>query len=153
MEKSSELKKKYKVFHYTTTVQWTGERTGLLRSEGKSDISVASPPEFKGVPYVWTPEDLFVAALNICQMNTFVAYALRKGVILISYKSEAVGTLDFVDGSYRFVSVRITPKITVKGSVTESDVAQIVREAHEGCLIANSINSDVEIEPSISIVS
>jgi organic hydroperoxide reductase OsmC/OhrA len=148
-----EPKQKYKVFHYTTTVQWTGERTGLLRAEGKSDISVASPPEFKGVPNVWTPEDLFVAALNICQMNTFVAYALKKGLILISYKSEAEGTLDFADGSYRFVNVRIKPKITVKGSVSEMDVAQIVRDAHEGCLIANSINADVEVQPSISIVS
>jgi organic hydroperoxide reductase OsmC/OhrA len=145
--------KKYKVFHYTSTVQWTGERTGLLRGEGKSDISVASPPEFKGVPNVWTPEDLFVAALNICQMTTFVAYALKKGLILISYKSEAEGTIEFVDGSYRFVTVRLKPKITVKGSVTETDVAQIVRDAHNGCFITNSINAEVEIQPSISVVS
>ncbi len=148
-----EPKKKYKVFHYTTSVQWTGERTGLLGGEGKPDISVASPPEFKGIPNVWTPEDLFVAALNICQMNTFVAYVLRKGIILISYKSETEGTLDFVDGKYRFVSARILPKIIVKGSITEADVAQIVREAHEGCLIANSINAHVEVQPSITIVS
>jgi len=153
MENSMELKKKYKVFHYTTTVHWTGERTGLLRSEGKSDISVASPPEFKGVPNVWTPEDLFVAALNICQMNTFVAYAQKKGLILVSYRSEAEGTLDFIDGAYRFVSVRIQPKISVKGSVTEADVAHLVHEAHEGCFITNSVNTDVEVQPSISIFS
>ncbi|MGD0337835.1 MAG: OsmC family protein [Bacteroidota bacterium] len=145
--------KKYKVFQYKTKVQWTGERTGLLRGEGKPDISVANPPEFKGVPNVWTPEDLFVAALNICLMNTFVASLLRKGIILISYKSEAEATLDFVEGNYRFVSARILPRINVKGSVTEADIAQIVREAHEGCVIANSINTPVEVKPSISIVS
>lgn len=145
--------KKYKVFHYTTTLQWTGERTGLLMSDGKPDISVASPPEFKGIPKAWTPEDLFVASLNICQMNTFVAYVQKKGIILISYKSKAEGTLDFAGGKYRFVSVRILPQITVKGGVTETEVAQIVRDAHDGCLIANSINTEVEVRPSITVIS
>jgi organic hydroperoxide reductase OsmC/OhrA len=148
-----EPKKKYKVFHYTTTIQWTGERTALLSGERKPDISVASPLEFKGIPNVWTPEDLFVASLNICQMNTFVAYIRKKGIILISYRSEAEGTLDFAGGKYRFINVRILPEITVKGSVTKADIMQIVRDAHEGCIIANSVEVDVVVRPSITIIT
>jgi organic hydroperoxide reductase OsmC/OhrA len=121
----------------------------LLRSEGKPDISVSSPPEFKGIPGVWTPEDLFVAAVEICQMSTFLAFGIRKGIPLKSYKSSAEGLLENVDGKYRFTRITVKPEIVVEQSWTKEQVEELVHAAHENCLIGNSISAEVLVEPTI----
>ncbi|MBI3191832.1 MAG: OsmC family protein, partial [Pedosphaera parvula] len=55
------------------------------------EFRVASPPEFKGEAGVWTPEDLFVAAVNVCTMTTFAAFAQRLNLPVLSYRCEAEG--------------------------------------------------------------
>ncbi len=141
--------KKFKTFTYHTGVEWKSERQGLLRSEGKPDVLVSSPPEFKGIPGVWTPEDLFVAALEICQMSTFLAFGIRKGIPLKSYKSSAEGLLENVDGKYRFTKITVKPEIVVEQSWTKEQVEELVHAAHENCLIGNSISAEVLVEPTI----
>jgi len=37
---------------------------GLLSSSGKTNIEIATPPEFRGHLVIWSPEDLFVASVN-----------------------------------------------------------------------------------------
>src|SRR3990172_8352792 len=102
--------KKYKVFCYNTSIEWKSERQGDLRSGGKEEIDISSPPEFKGIPGVWTPEDLFVASVEICTMSTFLSFGGRKNIPLKSYKSSAEGVLENVDGEYRFTSITIAPE-------------------------------------------
>lgn len=79
-----EPKKTFKIFHYNTQLRWSGERRGDLSSEGKPGLEIAAPPEFKGHPGLWTPEDLFVAAVEICTMTTFLAFASHKKLGLLT---------------------------------------------------------------------
>lgn len=142
---------KRKTFHYTTSVFWLGERAGLNRSEGKQAFRVASPPEFKGEPGVWTPEDLFVAAVNTCTMTTFLAFASKKEVPLVVYESSAEGTLEFADGGYRFTKVIVRPRIVAAAPATREMIETILHDAHAGCLISNSIRGEVVVEAEIEI--
>jgi organic hydroperoxide reductase OsmC/OhrA len=57
---------KPKSFTYRTGVTGVEGRSASLQAEGKPSLCVASPPEFKGVANVWTPEDFFVAAIEVC---------------------------------------------------------------------------------------
>lgn len=141
--------KKFKTFTYHTSVEWKSERQGFLRSEGKPEVYVSSPPEFKGIPGVWTPEDLFVAAAEICTMSTFLSFGGRKGIPLKSYKSSAQGLLENVDGKYRFTKIVITPEVVVGKEWTKEQVDEVFHQAHDNCLIANSMTSTVVIEPTI----
>ena len=61
-----ETKRSYKSFTYEDNVTWRSGRRGVVRAAGKPDLEVSSPPEFKGEAGIWTPEDLFVGALNTC---------------------------------------------------------------------------------------
>lgn len=142
-------KARHKTFTYNTALEWAGNRAGILRSEGKPAFRVSSPPEFKGEAGVWSPEDLFVASVEICHMSTFLAFALRKQLPLLAYQSNAFGTLEFIDGDYRFSRIVITPTITVAEGTSESDVHTLMREAHRHCLVANSITAVVEVNPTI----
>ena len=140
---------RYKTFTYTVGTTWNEGRQGTLRSESKPDVAVASPPEFKGVPGVWTPEDLFVAALDTCQMTTFLALAARADLPLVSYRSSATGTLEFVEGGYRFTRVSIRPEIVVGQDVSREAVEELVHNAHRACLVGRSVCCGVEVHPEI----
>lgn len=142
--------KKYKTFVYHTSLEWKSERQGYLRSEGKPEIYVSSPPEFKGIPGVWSPEDFFVASAEMCTMSTFLSFGGRKGIPLKSYKSSAEGTLEHVDGKYRFTKITIKPDVVVGKEWSREQVEEMFRQAHDNCLIANSMTAAVSIAPTIT---
>lgn len=141
-----------RIFHYAATARWSGERRGVLASAGKPDMAVASPPEFKGHPGVWTPEDLFVSAVNSCTMMTFLAFAAGKALRLVSYESEAVGTLERFDGALRFTKIVVSPRIVVERGEDIEKAMALFRKAEFSCLITNSLVTRVEAEPRISAV-
>jgi len=144
-------KTKYKTFTYHTNVDWLEKRAGMLRSDEKMEFRVASPPEFKGEEGVWTPEDLFVAAVESCTMTTFLAFAYQKKLPVVSYKSKAEGKLEFVDEGYRFTNIIVKPEIIVESEEALEQAEKIIHQAHEKCLIANSVIAKVEIEPTVRV--
>ncbi len=148
---ASGVKTKHKSFSYGTRLQWLQNRTGQMYSDGKPDFRVASPPEFKGEAGVWTPEDLFVAAIETCTMTTFLAFASRLQIPLVSYESSAEGLLEFADGGYRFTKITIRPKVTVHSESAVAQAQKTMEEAHHSCLIANSIKSEVVIEAQFHV--
>lgn len=69
------------------------EKKGIIACDGNPDLQVAALPEFKEHEGIWSPEDLFVASVNVYVMSTFLALAEWAGVAFASYQSEAVGRL------------------------------------------------------------
>jgi organic hydroperoxide reductase OsmC/OhrA len=110
---------------------------------------VASPPEFKGPPGVWTPEHLFVAAVNICTMTTFIAFARHKKIPVVSYESHAEGMLEFVDSGYQFTRVALQPRVIVSDAAHVEQALATLQDAHNACLVSNSIKSEVLLEPQV----
>ena len=152
MNQSAEVSRpkiRYKTYNYQTELTWVGHRAGLIRSEGKPEFRVASPPEFKGETGVWTPEDLFVASVESCTMTTFAAFAQRKNLPVISYRSHAEGFLENIDGKYKFTKIVLKPTIVIQDSSALEQTQQTLHEAHESCFIANSIFAEVVLEPKI----
>jgi organic hydroperoxide reductase OsmC/OhrA len=84
-------KTKHKVYTYKTNTSWTEGKSGTLSAEGKPMLKITSPPEFRGEPGMWTPEDMFVGAVEVCHMATFLAFAARKQIPITSYRSHANG--------------------------------------------------------------
>jgi organic hydroperoxide reductase OsmC/OhrA len=118
---------------------------------GKPNIVVGSPPEFKGEPDVWAPEELLVGSLNTCMMLTFLTLAQRQGLIPVGYESEAEGLLDNVEGKYHITEVTVRPRVTLK-SETELELARKNMESVEAhCFIANSINARITLTPEFVV--
>lgn len=148
-----EIKMKTRTFHYDVTVRWESEKRGVLSVDGKPHLQVASPPEFRGHPGVWTPEDLIVAAVNACTMTTFLSAAQRRNLTLLAYESAATGTLEMADGKFRFTRVTLKPRIVVTKPEDREVALAAFHEAEAGCLIANSILAKVEAQPEITVAS
>lgn len=143
-------REKNRKFIYRTKVSWTEEKKGFLCSSGKPTIEVATPPEFKGHEGMWTPEELFVASVNICIKTTFLHYAQKGNFEFLSYESEAEGTLERIGNQFMFSEIKVRPKIKIKSSSQIEKVKELIQLSEKNCLISNSIKTKVEVKPEIS---
>jgi organic hydroperoxide reductase OsmC/OhrA len=106
-----------KLFHYKTKSTWCSARRGMLSAAGKPNIVVGSPPEFKGEPDLWAPDELLIGSLNTCMMLTFLAFAQAQGLTPVGYESEAEleparKTMESAE-VHRFIANSINAKITL----------------------------------------
>src|SRR5262245_34543636 len=147
----SKPKIRHRSFTYRSNLSWTGQRSGLLTSDEKEILSISSPPEFHGSRGLWTPEDLFVASVEACTMLTFEALANQKKLRIVSYKSTAVGVLEFVDEDYKFTRIIVRPLIQVSEPEDVDIAKKVLDAAHEHCIISNSMRTEVTIEPKIEV--
>ncbi len=148
-----EVKKTYKVFRFQNEVFWKSGRRGTISSPGKPELEVSSPPEFKGEAGIWTPEDMFVASVNACTLMTFAAYARHKGLGLVSYECAGEGVLEYVEGKYRFTEIILHPHIVVKTPQDVEPARKILEDAHQSCLVTNSITTEVKVFPDIRVAA
>ncbi len=146
-------KMKYKSFSYHTSLEWVGGRAGILGSEGKPSMRAASPPEFKGEAGVWSPEDLFVASVNVCTMATFAAFVERNKLPVVSYSCSAEGTIEFVDSGYRFTRIVLRPKIVLQTAEAVPLAEKTIHDAHRSCIVSRSIATQVDLVPVLSVQS
>ncbi len=140
---------KHKTFTFQGSVEWTLGREGIAHIAGRPDLAVSSPPEFKGPDGRWAPEHLFVTSVDLCTMLTFLSFAEHKELPLVSYASDAEGTLAFVDGGYRFTRVVLRPRIVVRAEFAIDSARAILEDAHRSCLISNSMRAEVVVDPTI----
>ena len=61
--------KTYKSFHYKAKTTWSSARRGMLLAAGRPNIVVGSPPDFKGEPGIWAPEELLVGELVVPELR------------------------------------------------------------------------------------
>ena len=143
---------------YHTTVNWKGEHWGHVVMGNGPEMDFSAPPDAQGHPGVFTPEDAFVAAANTCIMMMFIWAAERFKLDLLSYECRAEGTkLIELDRTEIFAQLRFWPVIRIAaGSATqivvEARARRALQAAQKYSLIANSVKSEVIIEPTIEVV-
>src|SRR5919198_6646339 len=74
-----------KTYRFPVGVHWQGGRLTRASAFDKPDLRIATPPQFRrGVPGVWSPEELLVAAVASCFALTLAAVAERMEVPLLA---------------------------------------------------------------------
>ena len=142
---------------YHTTVRWTGEHWGHLVMGNGPEMKFSAPPDAQGHAGVVTPEDAFVAAANTCVMLMFIWASERFKLKLLSYECRTEGTkLIELDRTEIFTRLHFRPVIRVATGGEPKDVIEgRVRRALQGAqkysLVANSVKSEIVIEPEIVI--
>lgn len=141
-----------KIYTYRTSLKWTERKMGMLSSPGKPNVQVSTPPEFKGHEGIWSPEDLFVASVNVCVMSTFLALAERAGLAFSSYESDAEGRVELVEGKLQVTSVTLTPRITISSSEDVDKAKELLTKVESNCLISNSVKTHVTMHATVESV-
>jgi organic hydroperoxide reductase OsmC/OhrA len=148
---------------YEVAVEWTGHRgtgTSDYRAYGRDhDISAgakppipgSADPAFSGDGLRWNPEDLVVAALAACHKLWYLHLCSVRGITVLAYRDEAVGTMaeDDATGGGRFTKVLLRPHVTVSPGDDVALAERLHADAHARCFVANSVNFPVLHAPVI----
>lgn len=126
-----------------------------LRFDGGAVVAASSAPTSVPVPFsdatAVDPEEAFVAALSSCHMLWFLALACKQGYRVDRYQDDAEGELG-VDQQRRkaITLVRLRPRVEFSGErrPDASQLEALHHAAHEACYIANSVKSEVRVEPA-----
>jgi organic hydroperoxide reductase OsmC/OhrA len=142
---------------YHTTVRWTGDHRGHLVMGNGPEMPFSAPPDAHGFADVFTPEDAFVAAANTCVMMMFLWATERFKIKLLSYECRTEGTkLIELDRTEIFSRLLFRPVIRVAAGgetpeVVEARVRRALQSAQKYSLVANSVKSEIIVEPEIAI--
>lgn len=153
-----------RVADYTATVAW--ERNGAVFTDNrysrghrwKFDGGVEVPasssphvvPEPLSVAAAVDPEEAFVASVSSCHMLWFLSIAAKRGLVIDSYRDDAVGIMGRnPKGKIVVATVRLEPRVSFSGAKipARDEITSLHHEAHEACYIANSITTEVKCEP------
>ncbi|MGB7117457.1 MAG: OsmC family protein [Anaerolineales bacterium] len=143
---------------YDTTVTWKGEHKGHLVMGNGPEMDFSAPPDAEGHAGIFTPEDAFVAAANTCIMLMFIWATERFKLNLLSYECRAEGTkLIELDRTEIFTHLRFWPVIRIRTNgddpnKVEKRARRAMKAAQKFSLVANSVKSEVIIEPLFEIV-
>ncbi len=122
----------------------------MIFKDGAVKIAASSAPAFKGESHLVDPEEAFVASLSSCHMLTFIAICARKRITVDAYEDDAVGYLKKGDDKRFWVArVILRPKVRFApgANVDAALLAHIHEDSHRHCFIANSVKSEVQVEP------
>ena len=125
-------------------------RNHVWRFPGGEEVAASAAPDYKGDPGRVDPEAALVAAISSCHMLTFLALAAKKRFVVDSYVDDAVGFMEKnEEGRVAVTRVTLRPAIAFGGERRPSpaDLDKLHHQAHEHCFIANSVRTEISVEP------
>jgi organic hydroperoxide reductase OsmC/OhrA len=162
-ESGRKLQSMSEVHRYRCRLDWTGSTADgyeLYTREhrvscppAESELRLSSDPAFRGDPDLLNPEQLLLAAASSCQALSFLAVAARARIDVVSYVDDAEAVMPDDDKPVRITEIVLRPQIVIASDAPEERIRHYVHLAHEECYIANSVRSEITIEPQIEFVS
>ncbi|MCB1506817.1 MAG: OsmC family protein [Hyphomicrobiaceae bacterium] len=156
--------------HKATVVWQRGEqpfldkkysRAHVWRFDDGCEVAGSCPPS-KLIPVPLAkpdavdPEEGLVASLSACQMLFFLALSAREGFRVDAYEDEATGVLGKNERGKTYMErITLRPKVTFSGDKKPSpeQIAALHERAHGECFIANTIRSEIVIDPPPPIMA
>jgi len=150
--------------NYSASVHWERgdqdfldkkyRRAHIWRFDGGAVVQASSSPNVLPPPMSdpsgVDPEEALVAAVSSCHMLWFLAMAAKHHWLVDSYDDQPNGKLDKNSHGRTAVSlVTLRPKVVFGGDhqPTSYEINTLHQEAHELCFIANTVKSEIRIEP------
>ena len=145
---------------YETRVHWTGS-TGLgWEHYDRTHVGTASPAdqevrlttgESKGDPSVLNPEQLVLMAASSCQMLWFLHLAAKARIDVVEYDDAGIALMPTDQEPVRIAEIALRPRIVVAGEASEERVRKLCDTAHEHCFVANSLNTQMSLQPTVEV--
>jgi organic hydroperoxide reductase OsmC/OhrA len=149
---------------YTATVAWARpagavfkdnkySRAHEWRFDGGVTVPASSSPKVVPPPLskqdAVDPEEAFVAALASCHMLFFLFYAAKAGFVIERYEDQAVGEIGKnAQGAMAMLKVTLRPQVVWdERTPSSAELDDLHHRSHEACYIANSVKSEVVVEP------
>ena len=125
-------------------------RDHTWKFDGGHEMQASAAPAYLGNPQLVDPEEAFVGSLSSCHMLTFLAIACKKKFVLDEYSDDAVGYMEKnAEGKLAITRVILRQRLKFSGDnqPTPKDIEEMNHGAHDQCFIANSVKTEVKVEP------
>jgi organic hydroperoxide reductase OsmC/OhrA len=149
-----------RVHTYRANLVWEGSTAQGYAAYGRthrvstppaqSGLTVTADVPFRGDPAFSNPEQLLLAAASSCQLLSFLAEAAGAGVDVVAYTDDAEAFMPVTRGPLSIERIVLRPHVVVRGDVDDDEVLRLLEAGHAGCFIANSLRSEIVLEPTIS---
>ena len=145
---------------FSARTSWTGS-TGLgwenydrTHTARVSDQTVSlTTAEEKGDARLANPELLLLAAASSCQMLWFLHLAAKARIDVVEYEDSATALMPTDQKPVRITEIALRPRIVVSGEASEERVCKLAHIAHEHCFVANSLNSQMTLQPTVEVAT
>lgn len=135
--------------HYVVKASGEPQSNVLIESEGLDSLVTAPPAQFGGPGNLWSPEELLSAAVADCFILTFKAIARASKLDWQSLSCEVDGILDRPEKNSLFTEFRLNVELTVSAGTDEAKALRLLEKAEKGCLITNSLKSEISLQAKI----
>ncbi|RVQ65274.1 OsmC family peroxiredoxin [Croceicoccus ponticola] len=150
---------------YTATVRWQLREGEVFTSnrysrahewcfDGGAVVSGSAAPGYLPAALIdesaVDPEEALLASAASCHMLYFLAYAAKDGFSIGSYADNPVGHVEKNEEGDPWISrITMRPDARFAGDrlPTRADIDALHHRAHKSCIIANSLKSEMTIEP------
>ena len=152
---------------YTAEIRWSRaeqkfsdnrySRAHTWHFDGGTVVPASSSPSVVPLPMSDStavyPEEAFVASLSSCHMLWFLSIAAKQGYTVDSYTDTASGIMTKnAAGKLAMTQVTLRPLVIFSGAKIpdRATLDALHHAAHEQCFIAQSVRSEILIEPRMS---
>jgi len=122
---------------------------GDLTAAGVPALRIAPPPQFDGPGDAWSPEELFLAAVESCFLFTLRAMARMSKLEFTELRVDAEGIVDRVDRVTRFTGIVLRAVLTVPVGTDRAVALTVLEKTKSGCLVSASISTPIRLEAEI----
>jgi len=124
------------------------------RFDGGAVVAGSASPQIVPLPLsdaaAVDPEEALVASAASCHMLWFLSLAQSAGLAVEAYSDKAEAEMGRIaPGRTAITRITLRPDITFSGPAPDAEtLARLHDEAHERCFIANSLKTEIVVEPT-----
>jgi organic hydroperoxide reductase OsmC/OhrA len=134
-----------KVFTYRAELRWQGGREASVASGERPQLPVAPPEDFPdGRADRWSPEHLFLGALESCTMLSFLAHCDHNDLEVLEYAAAATGAIERRDEDHRYAFTHVDVVVNVRMAPGQAAAARgLTGKAERDCFVTASTTAQV----------
>jgi peroxiredoxin-like protein len=123
----------------------------VLSDTGLPELRTAPPADFDGPGDAWSPEHLFLAAVESCFLFTFHAIARASRLPYTSLELSGEGIVDRKEGITRFGAIVLRPTLRLAKADDRERAIRILEKSEQACLVSASLSTPIRLEPEVVV--
>lgn len=141
-----------KVFTYHADLHWQGGRTAAVSSGARPELPVSPPEDFPGgEPDRWSPEHLYLAALQSCTMLSFLAHCAHNDLDVQEYSASTSGSVERREADHRYAFSHVEMEVRARMAPGQAGAAEaLTAKAERDCFITASTTAAVDHDWTIT---
>jgi len=143
--------KRERTYMFKNAVSRNQNEPAKVMFNGPGQMEIGAAVEFGGNGQNLNPEEMFVAAINSCLMNTFFYFAQKFKIETLSYNSQASGQLEKQSDGFRFTNVEVKAKVQLPEDKFTEKIQEAGQLAEKYCLVSKSVACSVNYQLEIEI--